>query len=140
MNTLQRTLLLLGTISLQATAQVVVIANKDAPVDKIERDQATQIFLKQVQSWPDGSAIQPVDLREGTPLRAEFYSKVTGRSVAQVRSYWARQAFTGMGFPPKQVASAEDVSKAVQNTPGSIGYVARKEGETGVKVLLEVAK
>jgi ABC-type phosphate transport system substrate-binding protein len=133
-------LLLLGAVSLQAPAQVVVIANKDAPVEKIERDQATQIFLKQVQSWPDGSAILPVDIREGSPLRAEFYSKITGRSVAQVRSYWARQAFTGMGFPPKQVASAEDVTKAVQSTPGSIGYVARKEGETGVKILLEVSK
>nr|WP_315463345.1 hypothetical protein [uncultured Rhodoferax sp.] len=140
MNKLYLGLLLLGVVSLHASAQVVVIANKDAPVEKIERDQATQIFLKQVQSWPDGSPILPVDIREGAPLRAEFYSKITGRSVAQVRSYWARQAFTGMGFPPKQVASAEEVSKAVQSTPGSIGYVARKEGETGVKILLEVSK
>lgn len=123
-----------------AQAQVVVIANRQAPVDKVDADQATQIFLKQVQTWPDGKTIQPIDIQEGAPLRAEFYSKITGRSLGQLRSYWARQAFTGMGFPPKQVATAEDVTKLVQNTPGAVGYVSKKDADAQVKVLLDPSK
>ncbi|RDK04116.1 phosphate ABC transporter substrate-binding protein [Paraburkholderia lacunae] len=118
----------------------MVVANRDTAVDKISPDQTTQIFLKHVQSWPDGKAIYPVDIEEGSPLRTEFYSKITGRSPAQLRAYWARQAFTGMGFPPRQVASAEEVSKIVQNTAGAIGYVGRNERDGTAKIVLDPGK
>jgi ABC-type phosphate transport system substrate-binding protein len=120
-----------------AEGQIVVITNRDSSVEKIDADQATQIFLKQVQTWPDGKAIQPIDLKEGSPLRTEFYSKVTGRSTGQLRAYWARQAFTGMGFPPRQVQTSEEVAKIVQATPGAIGYVGRKQADTNVKIVLD---
>lgn len=120
-------------------AQVVIVANRAVPVEKLNTDQAAQIFLKQNQTWPDGHPIYPIDIREGSPLRTEFYSKVTGRSPSQLRAYWARQAFTGMGFPPKQAESAEEVAKMVQATPGAIGYVGKKQAEAPVKVLLETA-
>lgn len=120
-----------------AQAQVVVVVNRDTAVEKINSDQATQMFLKQVQTWPDGKPVQPIDIREGAPLRAEFYSKVTGRSPGQVRAYWARQSFTGMGFPPKQADSAEEVSKLVQATPGAIGYINKKQVAPPLKVVLE---
>lgn len=118
-------------------SSLVVVVNKDVPVERIDPGQATQIFLRQVNNWPDGGRIQPIDLAEGNPLRAEFYSKVTGRSPGQLRAYWARQAFTGMGLPPRELATAADVSKAVQTTPGAIGYVDRRNAETGVKIVLD---
>ncbi|MGL4410426.1 MAG: hypothetical protein ACRCTU_18730 [Zoogloea sp.] len=124
-------------LAASAHAQVVVVANKSIPVEKLNADQTTQIFLKQTQTWPDGQPIYPVDIKEGSTIRAEFYGKVTGRTSAQMRAYWARQAFTGMGFPPKQVESADDVIKLVQATPGAIGYVSRKPTESPVKVVLE---
>ncbi|MEY8877403.1 MAG: phosphate ABC transporter substrate-binding protein [Leptothrix sp. (in: b-proteobacteria)] len=129
-------------VSAQAPApgSLVVIANKAVPVDKIDAGQATQIFLKQINTWPDGGPIQPIDIKEGSPLRAEFYSRISGRSPGQLRAYWARQAFTGMGFPPREVATAEDVSKAVQATPGGIGYIDRKNSDSGTKVVLDPAK
>lgn len=120
-----------------AQNSLVVIANDTVTVDKIDASQATQIFLKQIQTWPDGKAIQPIDIKEGSPLRAEFYSKITGRSPGQMRAYWARQAFTGMGFAPKEVATADDVSKAVQATPGAIGYIDKKNAAGTAKVVLE---
>lgn len=118
----------------------VVIANRDAAVTKISPDQATQIFLKHVQSWPDGKPIYPIDIGEGSPLRAEFYSRITGRSPAQLRAYWARQAFTGMGSPPRQASTAGEVSKIVQTTSGAIGYVGRGESEGSAKIVLDPAR
>lgn len=120
-----------------AAEDVVVIAHRSAPVDKLSADQTTQIFMKQVQNWPDGQAIHPIDLKEGSPQRAEFYAKVTGRSPGQLRAYWARQTFTGMGFPPKQASSTDEAVKLVQSTPGAVGYVNRKQVDTSVKVVLD---
>ncbi len=134
--------LVLASLWLAATSALaqpapVVIANESVSVDRIDAGQATQIFLKQIQTWPDGVPIVPVDIKEGSPLRTEFYAKVTGRSPAQLRAYWARQSFTGMGFPPREVATAEDVNRAVQAQRGAVGYVDRKDVEAGTKVLLE---
>jgi len=86
----------------QAQTQVVVIANRQASVDKVDADQATQIFLKQVQTWPDGKTIQPIDIQEGSPLRAEFYSKITGRSLGQLRSYWRVRLSPAWVFRPSK--------------------------------------
>ncbi|MEY4750684.1 MAG: hypothetical protein RIQ60_2898 [Pseudomonadota bacterium] len=121
-------------------AGVVVIANKSVPVDKLDAGQATQIFLKQVQTWPDGAPIQPVDLKDGSPLRAEFYARVTGRSAGQLRAYWARQAFTGMGFPPREVLTSDEMSRYVQATPGSVGYVDKRSVDPAAKVLLDTTR
>ncbi len=120
-----------------AQSPLVVIANPSVAVEKIDANQVTQIFLKQIQTWPDGKPIQPIDIQEGSPLRTEFYSKVAGRSPGQMRAYWARQAFTGMGFPPRELATADDVSKAVQATPGAIGYIDKKNAPGSAKILLQ---
>ena len=120
-----------------AQSPLIVIANPSVAVDKIDANQVTQIFLKQIQTWPDGKAIQPIDIQEGSPLRTEFYSKVAGRSPGQMRAYWARQAFTGMGFAPKEFATADDVSKAVQTTPGAIGYIDKKSAVGSAKIVLQ---
>jgi ABC-type phosphate transport system substrate-binding protein len=127
---------ILGGLAHAEQDELVVITNRATPVDRIGADQAAQIFLKQIQAWPDGTAIQPVDLKESSPLRAEFYGKVTGRRPGQLRAYWARQAFTGMGLPPKEVATSEEVARFVQRTPGAIGYVDRKDVDDSVKIVL----
>ncbi|MFY7863893.1 hypothetical protein [Roseateles sp.] len=119
-----------------AANELVVIAHKDVALDKISPERMTQIYLRQQQNWPDGQAIQPIDLREGSGLRRAFYDQVTGRSPGQLRAFWARQSFTGMGLPPRQVDSDEEVTRLVQSTPGAIGYVSRKPNGAGVKVLM----
>ena len=124
-----------------ATAQstVAVVANKAVPVEKVDAGQATQLFLRQVTTWPNGVRVQPIDLPQSNPLRAEFYSRITGRSPGQLRAYWARQAFTGMGVPLREVATVEDVSQFIRSTPGSIGYVERRNTDAGLKIVLEPA-
>lgn len=128
---------LAAPLLVSAQNTVVVIGNRAVPVEKLDANHTTQIFLKQVQTWANGKPIQPIDLKEGSPLRMEFYTKITGRSPGQLRAYWARQAFTGMGFPPREVATAADVSKVVQATPGAIGYIDKKSADEGVKILLD---
>lgn len=128
---------LLVTTEAVAEGSVVVIAHWKVPVEKIDASQATQYFLKQDTRWPDGTQVQPIDLREDSALRRDFYLKVTGRSGGQLRAYWARQAFTGMGFPPKELATPEDVRRFIEATPGAIGYVDAKTAEGTVKILLE---
>lgn len=127
----------LGLINLSWAVEPVVITNPQAPVDIITSVTATQIFLKKLRTWPDGRPIQPIDLKEGSVVRNDFYTNIIGRSPAQLRAYWARQVFTGMGFPPKQVSNSKEANIFVGNTPGAVGYVNKPDVATGVKIVLE---
>ncbi|NDY94010.1 phosphate ABC transporter substrate-binding protein [Ideonella livida] len=135
----------LGTALPPATARAeepnpVVIAHRGVPVQQLDGDGVTRLFLKQSTQWPDGRPAEPVDLREGHALRAAFYARVAGRTPAQVRAYWARQSFTGMALPPRQLTTPEEVERYVASTPGAVGYVARRPVSPQVKVIHDSAE
>ena len=48
---------------------------------------------------------------------------LTGKSSAQIKTYWSRQMFTGQSQPPAEASSAEEVVKLVGKDPNLIGYV-----------------
>lgn len=78
----------------------------------------------------------PIDLPEGHPVREQFYSKATGRDAAQVKATWSRIAFSGKGQPPKSVADAAAVKKAVAADRKAVGYIDAAAVDGSVAVLL----
>jgi ABC-type phosphate transport system substrate-binding protein len=126
------TLLVAGS----AAADVVVIVNKSGP-DSMTKEQVADVFLGKAATLPGGAGSAPHDLPESSALRDEFYSKVTGKSAAQAKSYWSKMAFTGKGTPPKE-GSSGDVKKGVAAAPGGIGYVEKAEVDGSVKAVLTV--
>lgn len=117
----------LGLAAASHAAVVVVGHPSAAPLSK---EQVADIFLGKNLS------AAPVDLPEAAPARAEFYSKATGREPAQVKATWSRIAFSGKGQPPKEVADAAAVKKAVAADPKAIGYIDKSAVDGSVKVLL----
>lgn len=120
-----------------AAADVVIIANKHAP-DTLSKEQVAEIFMGKSYSLPGGTPAAPLDLPASHPLREEFYTKVTGKSASQAKSYWAKMAFTGKGIPPREAEGSAEVKKAVAASPGGIGYIDRAAVDNSVKVVLTV--
>jgi hypothetical protein len=109
-----------------AGEMVVVMGPVAVPLTK---DQVADAFL--------GRSIQlkPVDLLESSVEREDFYKKVTGRDVAQVRAVWARLIFTGRGKLPKELPDAAAVKKAVAADPNLVGYIQKSDVDASVKVV-----
>lgn len=129
-------LLLAATLAAgPALADLVVIANKAGP-DAMTKEQVADVFLGKATSLPGGTGAAPMDLPESNAMREEFYTKTTGKSAAQVKSYWAKMSFTGKGTPPKEAGSSAEVKKAVAANPGAIGYVEKSAVDGSVKVVL----
>src|SRR3989338_1730533 len=78
-----------------AFADVVVVASVNSPINSLSKEQSSDIFLGKTTSYT------PLDQPESSPLREEFYSKVTGKSASQAKSHWSKLSFTGKGTPPK---------------------------------------
>ncbi|HEX5337683.1 MAG TPA: phosphate ABC transporter substrate-binding protein [Gallionella sp.] len=108
---------------------VVVVAGAKSPAGSLSKDQASDIFMGKATN------LTPVDQPESSPLRDEFYSKVTGKSAAQARAYWSKLAFTGKGTPPKECQSSADIKKQLADNPNLLGYIEKSAVDGSVKVL-----
>ena len=119
-----------------APAEYVLIANAANPVVALSREQAAAYFLKRTSRWPDGRAVEPVDLPAESRVRVGFSHEVLRRSPSAVSAYWIQEIFAGRSEPPPVKSSETAVLDYVERTPGAIGYVAARSVSPGVHVLL----
>ena len=112
-----------------AQAETVVVVSAKSPAGSMTKDQVADIFMGRATNFT------PLDQPESSPLRDEFYSKVTGKSAAQAKSYWAKLSFTGKGTPPKEAQNSAEIKKEVAENPGLMGYIEKSAVDGSVKVL-----
>jgi ABC-type phosphate transport system substrate-binding protein len=118
-----------------ARAEVVAIVGANSSVTELSKGDIADIFLGKTSTLPKGGSVTPIDLPESSALREQFYQAVAGKSAAQVKSYWARMAFTGKGTPPKEGKSIADVKKMVSINAGKIGYIDKSDVDDSVKII-----
>jgi ABC-type phosphate transport system substrate-binding protein len=116
--------LLLGA----AQADVVVIGNLAAPT--MSKEEVAQFFLGKNQS------MKPLDRTSSEAIKAQFYQKLSGQDLSQVKATWSRLVFTGKASAPKELPDAAAVKKAVAADPKAIGYIDKSEVDSTVKVIL----
>ena len=114
-----------------AYADTVVIVSAKSSATTMTAEQVSQIYLGK------STAMKPIDNSEKSPVRSQFYTKVTGKDEAQIKAIWSKLVFTGKATPPKELPTSADVVKAVATDPNSIGYVDKSAVDASVKVILE---
>jgi ABC-type phosphate transport system substrate-binding protein len=117
-------------VAFSVQAQVVVVVGSNSSAAGMSKEQVANIFLGK------STALTPLDQPESSPLREEFYTKVTGKSAAQMKAHWSRMAFTGRGMPPKEGASSDDIKKILSRNPAMIGYIEKSAVDGSVKTIL----
>ncbi len=116
-------------------ADAIAVVSVKSTVSTLSRNQVADIFLGKTTRFPDGSLAVPIDQSEGTPARDEFYTKIAGKSAAQMKAYWSRIIFTGRGEPPRAVAGSSETRKLVATKPHAIGYVEPKLVDDTLRVV-----
>lgn len=117
-----------------AQAELAVIAHIKNNSDSLTAKQVQDIFMGRTRVFPNGKFVLPID--QSSPLRTEFYEKLTTRPVEQINAYWARIMFTGQASPPQQLPDNEAVLQTVRENEGAIGYIDKKHVDDTVHVLL----
>jgi hypothetical protein len=138
---LQALALALAMLYGSATAgELVVIVSAKRAALSMNAGQVADIFLAQAERFPDGDNATPLDLPIDSPLRLQFYARVTGKSPALVRAYWTKMVFTGRGLPPREVASSVAMRRQVAANVSLIGYIDSAALDDSVRVVLTVGK
>lgn len=131
MNKLMSALVAIAAVSaaVPASAEVVVVVNAKAAEATMTKDQVAQFFLGK------SASMTPIDQSEDSPLRAEFYKKVTDKDASQAKALWSKLVFTGKATMPKEVANSAAVKAAVAANPKAIGYMDKASVDASVKVV-----
>lgn len=120
--------ILFSSICGVANAEVAVIVNPAATAAPSQSEVAN-IFLGKDKS------LTAVDQQGWNATKEAFYTGVTNKNEAQLKSYWSGLIFTGKGQPPSSVADDSAVVAAVASDAGKIGYVDSGAVSGDVKVL-----
>ena len=131
-------LLCLGAAGEAAGADLVVIVSAKSSVTSLRADQVAAIFLGQSARFPDGAEAVPIDQRIGSPLRDEFYVRVTNKTPVLLKAYWSKMVFTGRGQPPGEVQDSAAVRRKVAENPDLIGYIERSALDASVRPVMAV--
>ena len=105
--------------------EFTVIVNAANPVASLPRNDVAKLFLKKTVAWQSGQAAAPVELPAAAKAREAFARAVLNKSIAQVKSYWQQQIFSGRDVPPPEKQTENDVVAFVRSNPGAIGYVSK---------------
>jgi len=121
-----------------SAGNLVVVAGASSPAPKLNTEQVSAIFMGTSKTFPNGEKAVPVDQAVGSPVYAQFYNQVAGRSESQIKAYWSRMIFTGKGTPPQDAGDAAAVKKLLAANPNLVGYIDASQLDGSVKVLAEI--
>lgn len=129
-------LVLFVGIATKATAQSFnIIVNEANTTESVSQDELADIFMKEKESWNDGSSITPIDQKANSDIRRIFSAQVLGESVGAIRSHWQQAAFSGSASAPIELSSDQQVINFVNANAGAVGYISSTTDAAGVKVL-----
>ncbi len=113
---------------------ILVIVNKNVPVNSINETVLRGIFLKVRKDWPGGQAAMPVNAKDET-LRAAFRSRVLQMDASAEKRHWEEvKVKYGQSEPP----ALSNNLKAVFSLKGSVSYVYRKDFTEGIAKVVMV--
>lgn len=118
-----------------ARAEIVVVVGVSSPIAQLSREEVINIFMGRYRLLPAGAAVVPVEPGADTASRRSFYASLLGKSVADIRAYWARLVFSGRTSPPDEVPNDGDVVARVAKDPLALGYVDRQAVTSRVRVV-----
>lgn len=112
-----------------------VVAGKDSPLAVMDAEEVKKVFLGR-EAQLAGQTVVVVYQKDG-PTRADFESKVLGKSGADLTAYWSKLIFTGKAQAPEEVAGDAGVKAKLGGAPGAVGYVSDGAVDGSVKVLFK---
>lgn len=115
------TVLLSNNAAFSEQKQIVIIANKDVPTEKLTEDTLQKIFLGGIRNWNNNEVIMVV-LSGDETIHNQFIAKYIKRTALQFQYVWRRNLFTGKGALPPKFKNIDDLIKHVATTKGAISY------------------
>lgn len=100
-----------------------VVAHSAVAVERLSKSQLRSIYLKRQVIWPNGDKIKVYMLPAKSVTHQQFSQLNLQMFPYQLEQTWQKLTFSGIGTPPVEVPTTEQMLQLIQTTPGAIGYL-----------------
>lgn len=115
----------------------VIIAHPELKANTLTRGEVINIYMGRQKTIGE-TFVLPMDLTGSEKDRAVFYRLLTGKSISEINSYWARVMFSGSSAPPRPVTNYDEMIRVVEQNLSAIGYIPATQVNNQVKVLFRL--
>lgn len=119
---------------------LVVVVNKNNPIERLSKDQLTDLFMGKYVAFPNGVKAIPLDMSNSSQLKQQFYKLLVGLPLARVNAYWSRIKFTGRARPPQIVNDEQALASFIQSQKRAIGYLPKSKVTKNLKVVYQFSE
>lgn len=116
-------------------AELVVVAHPESGIKDMSRDELINIYMGRFRRLASGIVAEPIDAPFDSPLRAQFYQQLVGKSLFEINAYWARLVFSGNTHPPQSSLSADEAANQVALRPAALTYLPRERVNGRVRIV-----
>jgi ABC-type phosphate transport system substrate-binding protein len=104
---------------------IVVIINKDNPIEKLTVSEAKLYFTRKIKKrWPNFEKnIRPATRKNKCFERDAFYRNVLSMTDEGVEEYFTNKQLQNAERPPDKFTSETDMVNFVAEEPGAIGFI-----------------
>jgi hypothetical protein len=121
--------------AMPARADYYIVVGERSRVTAITQQQVLQLFMGRTHFHADGSPAVACEIGRDS-LRAGFYRALSGMSLAQVNSYWARLMFSGRSLPPERLPDESALLERLGADPAAIGWLPEVPRQKGLRIVL----
>ncbi|WP_334118401.1 hypothetical protein [Limnobacter sp.] len=115
-------LFMLGAGSNAASADVVLVAASNNPIDELETRQVRSLYKGRLTSI-NGKQLTPLNAVPGSVERNQFLASMMELNELDYTGYWHVRRYSGQGTPPKEVESTAELFTILKQQPDGIGYL-----------------
>ena len=105
--------------------EVVVVVNQKSSISQLSHREVLDIFMGRNRKLSSGEVAEPIDLSKKSSECEWFYWHLTGKSLGEIRAYWARLVFTGRASPPVEVQNQAEALQKVAENRNALAYINR---------------
>jgi hypothetical protein len=125
-------------VSLSTVASdLVVVVNKLNPMQSLTKSEVIDIYMGRYLTFPDGSPVQPLDLKSNSKLKENFYLTLVNQNGRKVNAYWSRLLFSGRATPPLEVSSVAEALQQVIEAKSKMAYIPQSAVTNSVRVVFK---
>jgi len=114
-------------------AQIVIIVNKDNPIDNVSFKELQQIYLGEKLSFSNRKSIV---LGVDADIKQQFIKKLFNWSEIKFKQHWMNMIFSGASYvAPKEFKRLDELVRFITLNEGSIAFIDITEVDENIKVV-----
>jgi len=119
-----------------ARADFYIVVGESSSQPSLTRTEALHLFMGRKRTLANGEVAQIFDMPADKSRRAGFYRALSGMSLAQITSYWARLMFSGQNLPPQSLRDEAAMIETLRRNPNAVGWLGSEPTAKGLRTVL----